>query len=174
MLDRLERELFFQRAFSALASNHIDGDYAEFGCYSGTTFYFAHREARRFRHGCRLWAFDSFQGLPAASSQLDAHPERVPGTVATSLERFHEICRENGIARGDYEVVPGFYVDGLQGWLAPATQDRAVDFETGCASTGGQAHNIGTPTSRSFLADLGGFVDLRPASPLGSYCASTC
>ena len=111
--ERLCRQEFFYNAFKALSFNGIDGDYLEFGCNGGMTFALAHREARRHAHGARLWAFDSFQGLPAPKGDKDDHPMWVEHTLATDLSRFHQLCSANGIHRSSYEVVPGFYENTL-------------------------------------------------------------
>jgi O-methyltransferase len=107
--ERQCRQEFFYNAFTALAFNGIDGDYAEFGCHQGMTFQLAYQESRRQGLNTRLWAFDSFQGMPAPRLPEDEHPRWKQGTMATSLERFHAICRSNGIPPTAYEVVAGFY-----------------------------------------------------------------
>ncbi len=125
MLDRLDRERFFRYAFSALFFNHIEGDYAEFGCHSGVTFSLAYRESRRFKYLCKLWAFDSFSGLPRQKSKADEHPEWIAGSMATSLPQFHKICDGNGIPRSAYETVPGFYDDTL-GHMTPTDAPTSI------------------------------------------------
>ena len=107
------RREFFYNAFMALSFNEIDGDYAEFGCSGGMTFAHAYQEAARHRHGARLWAFDSFQGLPRPAGDADAHPKWVEATMATALDQFHRDCAHHGVPRAAYEVVPGFYRDSL-------------------------------------------------------------
>ena len=111
--ERWCRQEFFYNAFKALAFNGIDGDYLEFGCNGGVTFSMAHREAKRHGHTARFWAFDSFQGLPPARTERDEHPMWIESTLAMDLPSFHRQCAVNGIARDDYEVVPGFYEDSL-------------------------------------------------------------
>jgi O-methyltransferase len=117
--ERLERRTFFYNAFKALRFNGIGGDYAEFGSYGGTTFVLAHREARRHGHEAHLWAFDSFQGLPPAREERDAHPEWREGKMATGLDDFRAICAANGIPHTAYTVVPGFYEETLSAADAP-------------------------------------------------------
>jgi O-methyltransferase len=112
------RQEFFYNAFKALSFNGIDGDYAEFGCYGGMTFALAYHESRRHRHKARLWAFDSFRGLPSSKETGDEHPAWQQGTMATSLEKFHAICASNGIPSDAYSVIPGFYDQTLTG-LSP-------------------------------------------------------
>ena len=118
-----DRREFFRKAFLTLGFNGIDGDYAEFGCYTGTTFRLAYEESRRaHRHLAFLdyapaprflWALDSFQGLPAGRGSADEHPFWKEGALATPLPEFHEICRRAGIPRFEYEVVAGFYEQTL-------------------------------------------------------------
>jgi hypothetical protein len=112
------RHEFFYNAFMALRFNGIDGDYLEFGCHGGVTFGLAHDEIRRHKHSAKLWAFDSFQGLPAPSDEKDAHPLWTEGRLSTSVDRFHRICANNGIARDAYTIVPGFFDQTLQGLSA--------------------------------------------------------
>ncbi len=111
--ERLARQEFFYNAFKALRFNGIEGDYAEFGSWGGMTFTLAYGESRRHGHTAKLWAFDSFQGLPSPRGAEDEHPEWRAGKMATNLEEFHAICVANGIPRDSYTVVPGFYEDTL-------------------------------------------------------------
>lgn len=106
------RHEFFYNAFQALAFNGIDGDYAEFGC-GWTTFALAYHESRRHQHPARMWAFDSFQGLPPSGDERDQHPRWNEGFVATTVDAFHRICDSNGIPKNAYRVVQGFYEQSL-------------------------------------------------------------
>lgn len=118
--ERLARQEFFYNAFKALRFNGIDGDYAEFGSWGGMTFSLAYRESRRHGHQAHLWAFDSFQGLPAPREGRDEHPEWRGGKMATNVEEFHAICAANGIPRNEYDVVSGFYEETLPTQEEPA------------------------------------------------------
>jgi len=113
--ERSDRQEFFRRAFKALAFNVIDGDYAEFGCHGGGTFDLAYYESRCAGYACKLWAFDSFSGLPAPKVAEDQHPQWFEGNMRTGLSDFHRICKHNGIPRSSYEVVPGYYDTTLSG-----------------------------------------------------------
>ena len=106
------RQEFFANAFKALRFNGIAGDYAEFGSCSGTTFFLAYREAKRHGHDAKLWAFDSFQGLPRPS-ESDHHPSWIEGKMVTTVDEFHAICSKRGIPRKKYELVEGFYEETL-------------------------------------------------------------
>ena len=118
--EQIWRQLFFYNAFRALAFNGIDGDYAEFGCWGGMTFSLAYGESRKQKHKAHLWAFDSFQGLPQARDERDAHPYWVEGTLSTSVAEFHGLCATKGIPSSAYSVVPGFYQDTLGSAAADA------------------------------------------------------
>ncbi|MEN8108253.1 MAG: TylF/MycF/NovP-related O-methyltransferase [Pseudomonadota bacterium] len=108
------RQLFFYNAFKALAFNRINGDYAEFGCHKGKTFALAWQESRRHGHKAKLWAFDSFAGLPEQATDADQHPAWKAGKLKTTEQKFHAICKKHGIPVTNYHVVPGFYATSLK------------------------------------------------------------
>lgn len=107
--ERLCRQEFFYNAFKALSFNGINGDYVEFGCCGGMTFALAYHEAVRHAHKAKLWAFDSFQGLPAPKEAKDSHPKWVEKNMLTTLDHFHKLCASQRVPRDVYHVVPGFY-----------------------------------------------------------------
>lgn len=115
--EELCRQEFFYNAFRALSFNGIDGDYVEFGSAGAMTFALAFRESRRHEHGAMLWAFDSFQGLPATKDAKDEHPAwakaRAKGYLVTSHDQFHKLCASRGIPRDAYKVIAGFYEETL-------------------------------------------------------------
>jgi hypothetical protein len=111
--EEIHRREFMRRAFTALSFNGISGDYAEFGCCGGMTFKLAYQESRKRGFNCRLWAFDSFCGLPPQSVPEDQHPNWIEGTMETSLEDFTTICRKNLIPESEYCIVAGFYKDTI-------------------------------------------------------------
>jgi O-methyltransferase len=108
-----DRREFMRRAFLALRYNGISGDYAEFGCWSGSTFALAYAESRKAQPRPKLWAFDSFQGLPAPEGEKDKHALWTEGDMSMSLDLFRKTCRSNGVPDSAYHVVPGFYEDTI-------------------------------------------------------------
>jgi hypothetical protein len=95
-LEKAERRKFFQCAFRVLAKNAITGDYAEFGSHGGQTFVLAYMNSRKFTRPeieRRLWAFDSFQGLPAQQGPKDSHPSWVEGHLRTEQADFIGILK---------------------------------------------------------------------------------
>jgi len=111
--EEIHRRELMRRAFTALSFNGMSGDYAEFGCCGGMTFKLAYQESRKRGFNCKLWAFDSFCGLPPQSVPEDQHPNWIEGTMKTSLEDFTTICRKNLIPEAEYRIVAGFYKDTL-------------------------------------------------------------
>ena len=111
--EMVERRDFMRRAFRALAFNGIGGDYAEFGCCGGQTFGLGYWAMQRAGFRGRLWAFDSFRGLPPQAGSDDGHPMWVGGTMAISVDAFRRVCRTYGMADSDYRVVEGFYAESL-------------------------------------------------------------
>ena len=115
---------FFWKAFFYLRMNQIDGDYLEFGCGSNVRSFRLAYKYRNLEYSCpRLFAFDSFQGLPEPQG-IDRHPQWEEGAMAVSLAQFHRIMRAEGAKRGDYRTVPGFYADTLD-HVAP--QDYGIE-----------------------------------------------
>lgn len=107
------RREFMRCAFHMLSFNGISGDYAEFGSHGGTTFAMAYRETKHWKSTRRLWAFDSFSGLPEQVGEEDYHPGWKKGKMTTSLDSFVDKCRRSGIPDQAYTTVPGFYDDTL-------------------------------------------------------------
>lgn len=106
-----EKEAFLRRAINCIAFNEIPGDYLEFGVHGAVTFSAAHHFIQATGVPRRLWAFDSFEGLPA--SDVDAHPHWQPGILATAQPEFERLCAARGIAAADLSCVPGFYEDTI-------------------------------------------------------------
>lgn len=104
-----QRFEFLRQAACAQSFNGIGGDYAEFGCWSATTFRMAYACLRRYRHAARLWAFDSFEGLPAQTGPEDEHRKWQPGAYRFSVDEFVRACDEQKIPAADYSIVKGFY-----------------------------------------------------------------
>jgi hypothetical protein len=113
--EAVERAAFFRKAFRALEFNGIAGDYAEFGCCGGMTFGMAHAAIGKTGGGRRLWAFDSFEGLPPQGDSRDSHPKWVAGDMSISLADFHTVCKANGLRAADYTVVQGYFDRTLTG-----------------------------------------------------------
>jgi hypothetical protein len=104
---------FMRRAFQLLAYNGLDGDYAEFGCFGARTFRLAWGASQLVDYHPHLWAFDSFQGLPASADPRDAHTGWQEGAMTMSEPAFVKACMARGMPRSAFTTVPGFYEDSL-------------------------------------------------------------
>ena len=112
--ESLHRYQFFYTAFQYLSFNGIDGDYAEFGCHGGRTFSMAYHQIRRHRLSARLWAYDSFQGLPPQASGRDEHPVWRAGNMHTPLEEsidFDAAADDLGITEGETYPMDIFHAE---------------------------------------------------------------
>jgi O-methyltransferase len=105
---------FFANAFSAIAVNGIAGPYLEFGVGRGMTLWLAWRTSRALGVSCDLWAFDSFEGLPAGTTEVDtSHPAWLPGAYANSEASVSGNLTALGVDLADIRFVPGFYSDSV-------------------------------------------------------------
>ncbi len=109
--NRLGRRGMIDQAFEFVAVNGVSGDYFEFGVWRGTTFSFAYRMKKKMGLKMKMWAFDSFEGLPNIDDQK--YNVFSQGEYACSEEEFRKILRSNGVRPDAYEVVRGYYQDSL-------------------------------------------------------------
>jgi hypothetical protein len=105
-------EYIIRLAYDFLATNKVEGDYLEFGCYRGRTFVSAWNAIARTRRADQLYAFDSFQGLPELEAS-DAGTVFHEGKYAMSEEAFRKHVEGRGVPRERYVTVPGFYETSL-------------------------------------------------------------
>ncbi len=116
-----EKHRFYIRTFDFMCENRIGGAYHEFGCHRARTFRMALTEARRHNlHDMRFVAFDSFAGLPPATSAPSQEQWR-EGALATSEEEFLRLVGEHGLAVDRIDIVKGLYDETL-------TRERQQEF----------------------------------------------
>jgi O-methyltransferase len=105
---------FFVKAFSAIAVNGIPGPYLEFGVGRGMTLWLAWRASRSLGLECPLWAFDSFEGLPAGSTDIDtSHPAWVEGAYANTQESVRRNLTGMAVDLDAVTFVPGYYSESV-------------------------------------------------------------
>jgi len=125
----------FYKAGKFVAGAKIEGDYMEFGVYSGSSFALAfHSIQRAFRHSytlsiwnteqdCierrKLWeklrfvAFDSFQGLPEPTGVDSLSRDFAEGKFANSKENFEKHITSKGVPLDRVRTVPGWFAETL-------------------------------------------------------------
>ena len=107
------REEFFNKAMRFIGFNHIQGDYLEFGCCGGDTFAFAYKYKCMNNLEMKLYAFDSFQGLPPPKD-IDLHSQWEKGAFKMNQQDFINKLKDDGITKSEYALVPGFYDESLK------------------------------------------------------------
>jgi hypothetical protein len=122
-----EYRQFFLSSLLMLGFNHISGDCMEFGCCGAVTLSIAyHASQYKGARGRHLWACDSFQGLPSATSKFDDHPLWQSGNFSMSQKDFVAQCTRNGVPETAYTIVPGFFSETLPALKNP--NDIALAF----------------------------------------------
>jgi hypothetical protein len=128
-----EKSRFYRRVFDFLTDSQIAGDYHEYGCHRARTFRMALSEARR--HGqsdMRFFAFDSFAGLPDATSSPDHAVWQQKGALTTSQDEFMRLVHAHGIYADRVVPVAGFYQDSLSEELGKRFQTDEKPIALAC------------------------------------------
>jgi hypothetical protein len=110
--EKLHREEFMYKCTRFFFANMIQGDYLEFGCCGGMTFRLASKYAHFHKLNMHLYAFDSFEGLPAPKG-IDDHPQWEKGAMSIGIEKFKRILKSAGVKESEYTLIPGYYSDSL-------------------------------------------------------------
>jgi O-methyltransferase len=95
-----------------------DGDYYEFGLYSGYTFWYAQHVSTDDQ--MRFWGFDSFVGLPKPEG-VDAETKFKTGDYACSLLEVEANLVKYGRDWARTTLIKGFYDQSLTPELRSAT-----------------------------------------------------
>lgn len=102
----------------------VEGDYLEFGVWTGRSFADAYHEIpKAFAYGklwnlvkeprpCRFFAFDSFEGLPEIKG-ADADGPFKKGEYCCGQEKFLNQLKSKGVNLDDVICVPGWYDKSL-------------------------------------------------------------
>ncbi|RMF96763.1 MAG: hypothetical protein D6734_03280 [Candidatus Schekmanbacteria bacterium] len=130
-----EKDTIFSKAGSFIAGNKIEGDYLEFGVYSGQSFSLAYNLIRNSflesftpsiwnsEEDCeerkKLWnkmkfiAFDSFEGLPTPKGIDKLSADFKEGKYSNTKENFLKNIKASGVPLDKVKVVEGWFEDTL-------------------------------------------------------------
>lgn len=109
-----EKYRFYRHTLDFIKDNRVVGNYLEFGCHRARTFRMALTEARRHDlTRMKFFAFDSFEGLPQATSNPALETWKHAGALKTSEQAFLEIIKNHKIYTDRVETIKGFYEDTL-------------------------------------------------------------
>ncbi len=97
-----------ESAATAPPVDTLVGDYAEFGVFRGDTFKHVAQRSAQLAPWMRLFAFDSFAGLPAPVGE-DRGGEFVAGQFACSQSDFTANLARAGVDLARVTMVPGWF-----------------------------------------------------------------
>lgn len=130
-------QLFFEDALkwqynlARQGSNISFGNYYEFGVYRGDTMITFHRALKSFLRTIRsgdinikMFAFDSFKGLPKVENVFDKTSFWKEGQYSCSKEDFLRILKSRGINAKDVVCIPGYFEETLTPQLAAALSNE--------------------------------------------------
>ena len=106
----------------------VSGAYVEFGVFRGFTFSSAYKSFQRHNSPIsHMWAFDSFEGMPAPRGVDDgAGSFQKAGQFSCSEEDFVGQLDGYRVPRSSYTVVPGWFNETLTPDLAKQIGPAAV------------------------------------------------
>jgi O-methyltransferase len=109
------REVILDHAMDYARTSGIEGDYLEFGVFQGRTFAAASYLSRKRGLSMKLYAFDSFAGLPR-NSEVDSSGYRMyeAGAYACSEADFLKNVRRTGADIERVITIPGFFEESLK------------------------------------------------------------
>jgi O-methyltransferase len=110
----LRSQAFGRTRIADMAVRHvagIEGAYLEFGVYRGSTFSTFYHLFKKYRHEVPMWAFDSFEGLPAMTrGDSGAWYE---GQYSCDVNSFISFIKKWGVPEGAFSIVAGFFNESL-------------------------------------------------------------
>ncbi len=107
--NRLNLFLILKFFLPRLAFGHV----AEFGAYRGGNAMFMARVLQRVRPGARVYAFDTFAGMPRTDPSIDAH--QAGDFADVDLDELRSAAAGAGL--DNLEFVQGLFEDTVAPWL---------------------------------------------------------
>jgi len=102
-------------------SNIPFGHIVEFGSYKGGQAIFMSHVAKRLLPGVKVYAFDTFKGMPATDRSIDAH--KAGDFSDVDLDELRAFCREHEL--DNLELVQGLFEDTAP-TLLPAVESVSL------------------------------------------------
>ncbi len=105
-----------KKAFFLTALEHLEGDYLEFGVFTGSSFVYSMRIYRKLKGvsglPCRFFGFDSFQGFGDVQS-FDVHPFYINDTFKVDSKLTIANIEKH---RGNLEthIIHGYFQDTIK------------------------------------------------------------
>lgn len=109
---------YLDLAASWMERHSIEGDYCEFGVFTGRSFVHAYHAISKISEDTRFFAFDSFEGLPQPGEKDLVYPKFPKGYFAATQEEFVTNLRAHQVRMSAVKIVPGWYSETLTASLA--------------------------------------------------------
>lgn len=130
-INRNDRAGALHRAWGYIFTNHICGDYVEFGVYHGDSFIESYRQykifdrwlegqltssepwrrevAKQYRiHRARFHGLDTFEGMP---ENKEGNVTFAKGTYMADYEKVRKKCLDNNIPEQAFELYKGLFAE---------------------------------------------------------------
>lgn len=104
---------FLQELAQRVERMGIPGDFVECGVYRGGSAGVLAYEAMRSKVGRRLWLYDAFAGMPAASELDDEYSSSIEGQFVGSEAQTRRIMQRLNIPQERFKIVVGWFEDTL-------------------------------------------------------------
>ncbi|MEK6706813.1 MAG: TylF/MycF/NovP-related O-methyltransferase [Candidatus Poribacteria bacterium] len=105
-----------KKAFYLTALERLDGDYLEFGVFTGSSFVFSMKIHRQLRYlgdiKTRFFGFDSFTGFGKVSDE-DKHPFYLDSIFTVNAEKVIRNIKKQG-RRCETTIVKGYFEESLK------------------------------------------------------------
>jgi O-methyltransferase len=118
VIHNIEKYLALKKAHYLTCIEHLEGDYLEFGVFTGSSFSHSIRCSKRMEkifpsvRDCRFYGFDSFEGFGALPVS-DKHPFYVNHNFQTNYDYVNR--RVSAVAGNfQYKLIKGFFSDTLK------------------------------------------------------------
>jgi O-methyltransferase len=159
VVHNIEKYYILKKVHYLSAIEDLDGDYLEFGVFTGSSFCHSMRCVHALKliapklAATRFFGFDSFVGF-GALEENDKHPFYTDENFETSLQVVAE--RVNKVARGlSYKLVPGFFNESLQTGAASIGITKAriifIDSDTYSSARDALAFSLPTVQAGTFI-----------------------
>lgn len=107
--EALGEPIFYAEIMKYVEFNRLQGDYAEFGVYQGTSFISSYNAAAGLHLSqMRFFAFDSFRGLPQPANPHSAEPFRA-GAFAAPMAIFEKALKRAHVDPERVVIIPGWF-----------------------------------------------------------------
>jgi len=131
VIHNIEKYLMLKKVHYLSAIEEIEGDYLEFGVYTGSSFCHSIRcclsMAKRLNpdyNKTQFWGFDSFDGF-GELDEAEKHPFYTDQNFATSYSRVNKRCVAAAKSKVNFKLIQGFFEDSLSGGAKKYSIEKA-------------------------------------------------